>query len=59
VFCLGEDGKTRVIKAGSEFEVLGTNDLDELCLSTPAVSHGHLLIRTASKLYCFTNDPKQ
>jgi outer membrane protein assembly factor BamB len=58
-FCLDEDGKTRVIKAGSEFEVLRTNDLDELCLSTPAVSHGHLLVRTASKLYCFTNDPKQ
>jgi outer membrane protein assembly factor BamB len=59
VFCLDEDGKTRVIKASSEFEVLRTNDLEELCLSTPAVSHGHLMVRTASKLYCFTNDPKQ
>lgn len=59
LFCLGEDGNTRVLKAGSKFEVLGTNDLDELCLSTPAVSQGHLLIRTATKLYCFTNDAKK
>jgi outer membrane protein assembly factor BamB len=59
LFCLGEDGKTRVVKAGSTFEVLWTNDLDELCLATPAVSQGHLLIRTASKLYCVTNDPKK
>jgi outer membrane protein assembly factor BamB len=55
VFCLGEDGKTVVMKAGSEFELLRTNDLDELCVSTPAVSQGHLVIRTSSKLYCFTN----
>ncbi len=55
VFCLGEDGKTRVIKDGATFELLHTNDLDELCLATPAVSQGHLLIRTASKVYCITN----
>ena len=55
LFVLGENGKTFVVKAGAEFELSRTNDLDELCLSTPAVSQGHLLIRTASKLYCFTN----
>lgn len=59
LFCLGEDGKTRVVNAGTKFEVLGTNDLDELCLATPAVSQGHLLLRTASKLYCITNAPKK
>ncbi len=59
VFCLGEDGKTRVVKAGSEFELVTTNDLGELCLATPAVSQGNLLIRTASKLYCLTNGSKK
>lgn len=54
LFCLSEDGRTFVVKAGSEFEILGTNDLDELCLSTPAVSQGNLLIRTVSKLYCLS-----
>jgi outer membrane protein assembly factor BamB len=57
LFFLSEDGKTFVVKAGWNFELLQTNDLDELCLATPAVSQGHLLIRTASKLYCITNNP--
>jgi outer membrane protein assembly factor BamB len=56
LFFLGEDGRTFVVKAGPEFELLQTNDLDELCLATPAVSQGRLLIRTASRLYCLTND---
>jgi outer membrane protein assembly factor BamB len=57
LFFLGEDGKTFVVKAGAEFELLQTNDLDELCLATPAVSQGHLLVRTASRLYCLTGNP--
>jgi outer membrane protein assembly factor BamB len=54
LFLLSEDGRTYVVQAGAEFKVLHTNDLEELCLSTPAVSQGHLLIRTASRLYCIT-----
>jgi outer membrane protein assembly factor BamB len=55
LFFLSEEGTTYVVKAGAEFEVLQTNELNELCLSTPAVSQGNLLIRTASKLYCITS----
>ena len=55
LFCLSEDGDTYVVKAGPEFELLQTNSLGELCLSTPSVSQGCLLIRTASKLHCLTN----
>ena len=59
VFCLGEDGKTRVVTAGAKYELLHTNDLDELCIATPSVSQGSLLLRTASKLYCLTKDAKK
>ncbi|QDT13192.1 PQQ-binding-like beta-propeller repeat protein [Stieleria marina] len=52
VFCLSEDGLTYVIQAGAEFKLLGTNDLSELAIATPAVANGKLLIRTASKIYC-------
>lgn len=58
IFCLSEDGRTFVIKAGSEFHLEQTNALEELCLSTPAISQGNLLIRTASRLYCLTNTAK-
>ncbi len=59
LFCLSEDGETFVIEPGSEFQVRHTNALNELCLATPAVSKGKLLIRTASKLYCLTNKSEQ
>lgn len=54
VFCLNEDGLTYVIKAGSEFEILHTNKLEELCIATPSVVDGKLLIRTLTKVYCVT-----
>ncbi|TWU46975.1 outer membrane protein assembly factor BamB family protein [Rubripirellula reticaptiva] len=56
VFCLSEDGLTYVIKAGPEFEILNTNPLDELCIATPSVVDGKLLIRTLTKIYCLTQD---
>ena len=55
LFFLSEDGVTYVVEAGPEFKQLHTNSLDELCLSSPAACQGKLLIRTASRLYCFSN----
>ena len=55
VFLLGEDGDTFVVRAGDEFELLGTNSLNEMALATPAVVRGSLILRTQSKLYRITN----
>ena len=57
IFCLNEDGKTFVIKAGREFEILHTNELseDELCMATPAIANDRLIIRTADRVYCLQN----
>lgn len=41
-----------MIEAGPAFKVVGINRLDELCLASPAVADGKLLLRTASRLYC-------
>jgi len=54
IFCLSEDGDTFVIQAGAEFKLLGKNSLDEMCMATPAIARGSLIIRTASKLYRIT-----
>ena len=51
IFALSEDGDTYVIRAGTEFELLGVNALDEFTMATPAIAQGSLFIRTASKLY--------
>lgn len=58
VFCLSEDGDTFVIQAGAEFKVLAKNSLDEMCMATPAIARGSLIIRTATKLYRITKGAK-
>lgn len=52
IFCLSESGLSYVIKAGPEFEIMNTNPLDELCIATPSIAGGNLLIRTLTKIYC-------
>lgn len=54
IFCLNEDGVTFAIPADGDFEVLYTNPLTEedMCLATPAIVDGKLLIRSAVRLYC-------
>ncbi len=56
IFCLSEDGDTFVIQAGPEYKLLGKNSLDEMCMATPAIVKGSLIVRTASKLYRISKD---
>ena len=59
IFALSEDGDTFVIQAGSEYKLVGKNSLDEMCMATPAIVKGSLIIRTATKLYRITNTAKK
>jgi outer membrane protein assembly factor BamB len=52
IYVTSEDGLTTVVKAGPKFEVLAENALNDYCLSSPAISDGHIFIRTAQHLYC-------
>jgi outer membrane protein assembly factor BamB len=51
IYCLNKDGETYVVQAGAEFKSLGRSSLDEMCMATPAVLRGNVLIRTLTKLY--------
>ncbi len=55
VFALDEEGTTYVMPVGKEFKVERQNKLDELCIATPSICQGKLLIRTASQVYCISN----
>jgi outer membrane protein assembly factor BamB len=55
IFCQSEDGDTFVIKAGPKFEILHKNCLNEMCMATPAIANGSLLLRTETKLYRIGN----
>ena len=52
IYATNEGGLTTVVKAGAVFELLAENDLDDYCLSSPAISNGHIFIRTTHYLYC-------
>ncbi len=56
IFCLNENGKTFVIKAGRDYELVRTNQLedDDMGMATPAISNGKLVLRTRKRLYAIS-----
>jgi outer membrane protein assembly factor BamB len=53
LYLADKDGKVAVVKAGAEWEVVSTGDLDEQIIATPAIDGGRLYVRTEGTLYCF------
>jgi outer membrane protein assembly factor BamB len=51
LYLASEDGKVFVVRAGRKFELLAANDMQEVCMATPALSGDLLLIRTQGHLY--------
>jgi hypothetical protein len=52
IYSTSEEGTTTVIKAGPEFEVLGTSRLDDHTLASPVAVDNQIFIRTDDYLYC-------
>jgi outer membrane protein assembly factor BamB len=50
IFFTSEEGAVHVVKAGSEFTVLASNQLGAPCLATPAISDGMIFFRTETFL---------
>ena len=57
IYFTSEDGHVVVVRAGRKFEVLATNEMNEVCMATPALSGNLLLMRTRSHLYALRNQP--
>ncbi len=53
VYLLSQQGKATVIKAGPDWEILASNDLQEDTFATPAIFDNKLFLRTSGTLYCF------
>jgi outer membrane protein assembly factor BamB len=51
LYFTSEHGDVYVVKAGREFELLATNPMGEVCMATPAISHGMLIIRSKDHVY--------
>jgi outer membrane protein assembly factor BamB len=52
IYFLSEEGESIVVAAAPTFQVLARNLLGERCQASYAAAHGHLFIRTATRLYC-------
>ncbi len=51
VYLCSEDGQVFVIEPGDKFALLRTNEMDESCFATPAISGDTLFVRTRTRLY--------
>jgi outer membrane protein assembly factor BamB len=52
VYFTSGQANTAVVKAGPKFERLSRNQLNDVTVASPALSNGHIFLRTEQKLYC-------
>jgi CubicO group peptidase (beta-lactamase class C family) len=55
IYLSDEDGRTVVIAAEGNYQLLAENTLKDGCLASPAVAGSSLFVRTRTHLYCFEN----
>lgn len=55
IYLANEDGKTVVLKAGAQWEILHLGEFDAGIKATPAITGGRIYLRTHNALYCFGN----
>lgn len=53
LYFVSKEGKISIVKAGAQWELIGSGDLDEQVIATPAISGGRIFVRTGKALYCF------
>jgi outer membrane protein assembly factor BamB len=50
IYFASEQGAVFVVKAGRDFAVLATNQINEVCMATPAISEGAIFFRTQGNI---------
>lgn len=53
IYICSNDGKFTVFAAGEKPEILAKAELGEKCMTTPAIAHDRLYVRSARYLWCF------
>jgi outer membrane protein assembly factor BamB len=57
LYFTSENGDIYVVKAGPKFNLLATNAMHEVCMATPAISDGNLIVRTQEHVYAIGAAP--
>jgi outer membrane protein assembly factor BamB len=50
LYAVSDGGKVYSVQCGKDFEVLATNDLNDICMVTPAITEGMIFFRTQDML---------
>ncbi len=58
IYIADNDGNVYSVKAGPEFQLLQTNNLDETYMSTPAIAEGYLFFKTLGHLVAVSGSNK-
>jgi outer membrane protein assembly factor BamB len=53
IYASSEDGEVYVVKPGPKFEVLGTNNVGEVIMATPAIARDMFIVRTPAHIFGF------
>lgn len=56
IYFTSEDGEIYVVKAGPKYELLASNTVGEVCMATPAISDGMLIVRTMKQVLGIAED---
>jgi outer membrane protein assembly factor BamB len=51
VYFLADDGVTKIVRPGKEFDLVAENELGESCYASPAISDGQIFLRSDQHLY--------
>lgn len=54
LWCASENKGIYIVKAGPEFELITTNPFGEICMATPAITDGMIIIRGEHHVFCFS-----
>jgi outer membrane protein assembly factor BamB len=57
LYFASEEGEVYVVRAGETYELLAKNEMGDVCLATPAISCGTLVVRTKGHVYGIKQKP--
>ncbi|MEM8667224.1 MAG: PQQ-binding-like beta-propeller repeat protein [Planctomycetota bacterium] len=57
LYFTSEEGEVYVVRPGEKYELLAKNEMNDVCLATPAIAKGILVMRTKGHLYGLTQKP--
>jgi outer membrane protein assembly factor BamB len=58
IYVVNEKGRIFVLQTGEQSKILGTGDLDDVILATPAIADGAVFFRSDRWVYCFQSPKK-